>query len=626
MRRGLSVSPNVDAASREIVNGRWSAIGAGPGLLALRPGAPSRPAVVLRVDGLHGAAQSYRLDVDARGIRITAADSAGAFYAFATLAQLAERNADGVWRVPCVHVVDAPALQWRVLSDDVSRGPLPTMRYFQERIRTAAAFKLNGYSPYMEHVFVDPKHPLPSPLDGITPDQLRTLDAYAHRFHVALIPEQQTFAHMHETLRWERYAALAETPHGYLLSPADSQGEAYVRDLIADELGAIPNPPFFHVGSDEPIDLGRGQAHDLVQTRGAGAVYVKHVLDVTAFVSGRSAARPMVWDDALERHPELLAQLPKRVVFANWHYGNDPTFQPYIDRIARAGFEQMVDPGALNWNELYPDLPDAFANAERFIGEGRRSHVLGVFQSVWNDDGETLFEASWFPVLYAAAAGWESVPVDPERFVSALPSAFFGSDDARYADDVEALARCATLVHAGSTAPSDRLFWTDPFVTQAPARGGASLDLASLRLAAESAIAHLRLAPAPPLHAQAVRVMELAALRYDLLARNYQIAREARDAYADARANLGAGDRVERDLNVTKYLFWELRDRYLELVPLVRAAWEYENRASHELSVLERYHVAADRAIERADRIAAVAERYASTKELPDFDEAIGAR
>ncbi len=75
--------------------------------------------------------------------------------------------------MPCVRIEDRPALRWRILSDDVSRGPLPTMRYFEERIRTIAAFKMNGYSPYMEHVFVSPTDPLPAPLDGITPAQLR---------------------------------------------------------------------------------------------------------------------------------------------------------------------------------------------------------------------------------------------------------------------------------------------------------------------------------------------------------------------------------------------------------------------------------------------------------------------
>ena len=117
-----------------------------------------------------------------------------------TLAQMPTRMG-GEWRVPCARIEDRPALEWRILSDDVSRGPLPTMRYFKERIRTIAAFKMNGYSPYMEQVFVSPTDPLPAPLDGITPAQLRELAAYARQFHVALIPEQQTFAHMHNTLR-----------------------------------------------------------------------------------------------------------------------------------------------------------------------------------------------------------------------------------------------------------------------------------------------------------------------------------------------------------------------------------------------------------------------------------------
>ena len=64
-----------------------------------------------------------------------------------------------------------------MLSDDVSRGPLPTMHYFEERIRTIAAFKMNGYSPYMEHVFVSPTDPLPAPLDGITPSAAARFNA-----------------------------------------------------------------------------------------------------------------------------------------------------------------------------------------------------------------------------------------------------------------------------------------------------------------------------------------------------------------------------------------------------------------------------------------------------------------
>jgi hypothetical protein len=608
-----------DPGGTALLAERWRALG-----IASAPGGYR---FGVRMGGLGAPAgrEGYRLTVGPRGATVRAADAEGAFDALATLAQLPRPAARG-WTLPCVDIADAPALRWRILSDDVSRGPLPTMRYFKERIRTLAAFKMNGYSPYMEHVFVDPRHPLPAPLDGITPDELHELDVYAARFHVALIPEQQTFAHMHETLKYERYAALAELPHGYLLSPAEPEGQAYVRDLISDELAAVPHPPFFHIGSDEPSDLGRGRSKGLVDARGEGPVYESHVADTANFVVARGGGRPLIWDDALSRHPELFAQLPKALVFVNWHYGSEPTYRPYIERIARGGFEQLVAPGALNWNEIYPDVGAALTNIDRFVTEGKSANVLGLFQTVWHDDGETLFEATWYPVLYAAASAWERDPVDPARFGADFPAAFFGSGDGRYASDVAQLARCATLLHPNPREYSDYLFWADP-LQPGLAAASQSLDLAALRLAAEDVMAHLRLAPAPPLHAEAAAVMALAARRYDALGREYQIAREARGYYDDARANAdGKHDGlVYRGLFVTKYLFWEERDALLALEPQVRAAWEYEDRPSHELSVLERYHVAADRAIDRADRISdAVYRDYGATKTLPPFDVLLG--
>jgi hypothetical protein len=594
-------------------------------------GVPARGAAPLAISADVAASdaprtpEGYVLEIAPGGIRLHGADAAGLFYAYATLAQLARRGPAGAWTLPCARVTDAPALRWRILSDDVSRGPLPTMRYFEERIRTIAAFKMNGYSPYMEHVFVDPKHPLPAPLDGITPRELTELAAYSRAWHVAFVPEQQTFAHMHETLKLERYAPLAELPHGYLLAPANPDGEAYVRDLISDELAAVPNPPFFHIGSDEPSDLGRGASKALTAAEGEGPVYARHVISTANFVIARSGARPMIWDDALARHPELFAELPKSLVFVNWHYGTEPTYRPYIERIAKAGFEQMVAPGALNWNEIYPDLDAALGNIERFTSEGKAAHVLGLFQTVWHDDGETLFEATWYPVLYAAASAWEAGDVPRDRFADDFPRAFFGSDDAGYASDLAALARCGTLVRGNPREYGDYLFWADPFEPSL-ASVAAKVDLSALRTSAESAMAHLRLAPPPPLHANAAAVMALAARRYDALGRAYQIAPEARAYYDDARANAATNEGYTyRGLNVAKYLFWEERDTLLALEPLVRAAWEYEDRPSHEASVLERYHVAADLAIERGQRVQDATYRdYVAKKTLPPFDELLG--
>lgn len=563
--------------------------------------------------------QGYRLSIGDRGATIASADAAGAFYGAMTLAQL-PRRISHEWRVPCARIEDRPALQWRILSDDVSRGPLPTMRYFKERIRTIAAFKMNGYSPYMEHVFVSPTDPLPAPLDGITPAQLRELTAYASEFHVSLIPEQQSFAHMHNTLRVEQYAAAAELPHGFLLAPNSALTLPYLSRIIAQELAAVGRPPFFHIGSDETATLGAGQTREYVARRGRSRAYADHIVAMNRLIAP-SGARLMLWDDGIENDPGILRMIPQTSVVVNWHYGAERSFMPYIATIARGGFEQMVAPGASNWNEIFPNVDRALHNERTFVGEGKAAHVLGLFQTVWHDDGETLYESTWYPVLYAAAAAWQSADVAPEQFALDFPSAFFGTTDATYAADVARLSDILLRLEPPSSPnsnPSDVVFWQSPLDTDGVPQPE-SAELRTIRLEAEQ-VQGDRYFGHPPLHANAAAVMFLAARRYDLLARRFQIAQEVRAMYADAAAHAATdSDTTERDLRWCRYWMWELRDAYEELAPLYAAAWNYESRAGHLASILERYHLAAQRAIALSDAFYRAGRQYERTKTLPPF-------
>ncbi|HYL28070.1 MAG TPA: beta-N-acetylhexosaminidase, partial [Candidatus Nitrosotalea sp.] len=550
-----TVTRAFDAAARAEIDERWRGLGIGP----LRA-TPNGAAIAVRADRSLPP-QAYRLTVAPGHVTIESADAAGAFYGAMTLAQLPVR-ANGAWTMPCVRIEDRPALQWRILSDDVSRGPLPTMRYFEERIRTIAAFKMNGYSPYMEHVFVSPTDPLPAPLDGITPAQLHDLTRYAARFNVALIPEQQSFAHMHNTLRVEKYASAAELPHAFLLAPNVPLSTEYLARVVSQELAAVGRPPFFHIGSDETATLGLGQTAGYVAQRGRSQAYADHIVAMNRLIAP-SGARIMLWDDGIENDPGIMKLIPRDAVIVNWHYGDEETFAPYIRTIAGGGFEQMVAPGASNWNEIYPNVSVALANEARFVGEGKTARVLGLFQTVWHDDGETLYEATWYPVIYAAAAAWQTDNADPAAFAADFPSAFFGVADSSYSDDISSLAWVLRNLEPPDAAygQTDALFWADPFDPVAEGQAAKS-DLRAVRLHAESVQENLYY-KRPPLHANAAAVMFLAARRYDALARKFQIASEVRAMYSDAVASAASdSDRAERDLRWCRYWMWELRDAY----------------------------------------------------------------
>lgn len=608
----------VDPGGFELLRERWYDLGIPSPVLAA-PG--TRADVTLDAAARGLPARGYELRVDAGGAHIRAAGGEAAFDALATLAQLPERAGRG-WAISCASIDDAPALRWRVVSDDVSRGPFPTMRYFRERIRTLAGFKINGYSPYMEQVFADPAHPYVAFPERLTADELGDLAAYAQRFHVTLIPEQQSFAHMHESLKWETLAPLAELPHGYLLSPSEPGTYAYLEPLIRDELNAVGRVPFFALGADEPIDLGRGR------TPRSGETFARHVRTVAATVM-RAGVRPMIWDDAIQADPSLLGLLPAQTVVLTFHYGAEPSFARYIATVDRAGFDQLVSPGANNWNEIYPDLDTAYANVAQFLADAkaaRSPHVLGMFMTVWHDDGESLYEATWAPLAFAAASAWQQLPVGRAGWHRTFARAFFGSDDPRYAADLDALATIRTALRTEPESdPSHYLFWADPFDARVAARTS-RFDLAAIRRGAERVLTHTS-AAAPPLHAQALAVAGLAALRYDDLARRAQIGAEARADYEDARAHAAAREDgiVYRQLNLAKYLCWELRDELTVLEPLYARAWSYESRPAALARVLVRYRGAEEAAQRDADRFnAAQREDYLRGRTLPAFDALLG--
>ena len=623
LARPLRFEKIIDAGGFELLRERWASLGI-PAPVLVPMGSPNADVIARQyvdLDASKVTTDTYLLQTNGGKVTIggqTQAKTGEAeFDALMTLAQLPERRGSR-WVLPCVAIKDAPAMRWRILSDDVSRGPFPTMEYAKQRIRTLASLKINGWSPYMEQVFADPQHPFVAWPNGWNAAQLHELAVYGRRFHVTLIPEQQTFAHMHESLKWEQLAPLAELPHGYLLAESDPATYAYLEPLVKGVVAAAQPAPFVHLGADEPIDLGRGRTPRTPQ------VFAGHVKRVAAFVAG-TGTRPMIWDDAVQQNPAILPLLPKDVVVVTFHYGVEKTYKQYIDTVATAGFDQMIAPGAANWDEIYPDLATSYTNVARFAAEAKGARgMLGMFMTVWHDDGSTLFEATWPPVAYAAATAWQHVPVDDATWHRTFARAFFGSDDPRYAAALDALQAIRPLIR---TTPSDSpnyLYWRDPFDPRVQLRARA-MDLAGVRNRAETVLANLWPGDAkPPLQTHAAAAMMLGAMRYDQLARRLQIGKEAHDYYDDARAHAGkpGQNQVYRSLGVAKYLCWEMRNALADLEPLYTSAWHAESTDAGLERMHAHFRVAEDDAQRCADRIDGVMrEDYLRHDTVPPWED-----
>src|SRR6266404_5809145 len=294
--------------------------------------------------------EGYVISVSAKNARITAKTAAGIFYGVQTLRQMIE--ADGI---PAANISDWPAMRWRGLHDDLSRGPVPTTDYIKRQIRTSAEYKINLYSFYIEHTYAYKSEPLIGPPGGsLTEPEVKELVAYARKYHIDIVPEQQTFGHLHHVLKFEKFAGMAETPYGHVLSPANPKTYEFIKTLYGEVVPLYPGP-FLHVGGDETFELGQGQAKEMVEKEGVGNVYFNHMKKVSEILAPYKK-RLMFWGDIAQNHPELLPELPKDIIVMAWGYNAAPNFDRQIVPFRKAGLDVMVCPGVNNWNRIFPNL------------------------------------------------------------------------------------------------------------------------------------------------------------------------------------------------------------------------------------------------------------------------------
>ncbi len=570
--------------------------------------------------------EGYLLDVDGKRIIVAGATGAGLFYGVETLRQLLHRSGERQLHCPAVAIKDWPAMRWRGLHDDISRGPVPTLDYMKKQIRTLAEYKLNLFSLYIEHVFDYQNQPLIAPKEGsLTASQVKELVEYAKRYHVTILPEQQAFGHLHHLLKSEIYSDVAETPHGHVLTPINEKSYELIKDLYAELVPLFPGS-FFHIGSDETFELGRGQTKARAEAVGLGRVYLEHLQRVHDIMKPYHK-RLLFWGDVAMHYPELLSVLPKDMIAVAWQYDPLPNFDAMLKPFHDAGLELFVSPGANNWNRIFPDLDAAFVNIKNFVHDGQKFGALGMLNTTWDDDGEALFGMTWPAVVFGAACSWQPGECSLEEFRSKYDWAFYRNEDSTFQDAIGNLSRThALLASVGLGGAFDDGFWMDPFSETGTRYTEKALPVArDLRLAAERALESLyRNRTKARAHADTLDDLIFAAVRLDLLGMKIQFTSEISKFYWDAYLNMSDRQRVVRDLveiTGTNARLEDLRDATTRLRAMYSDLWLKENRPYWLENVLIRYDNLASLFQNKILSVRAAQEQYRAQSALPPPQE-----
>jgi hexosaminidase len=468
----------------------WESKGNGPAIVLDRTGAVDALPIPGEKPG-PDSREAYELKVTPTGVTIRARSSAGIFYGAETLRQLVEGEGKQA-SLPVVSIHDWPSLAYRGTMVDMSHGPLPTVREIERQLNFLARWKANQYYFYSEDSIALKGFPLINPEGRFTQDQVRTIIAYARKRHIDAIPCLELYGHQHDLFRIERYSNLADIAHGTEFEPRNPQVMKLLANWINQFAELFPSP-FVHIGFDETFQIQMA-----VKAHGIGATPTKLFVDQLNNVARLFEQRDkhvMAWADIMVKYPEITSQLPPNLIAVAWHYEPqpDPKYKYWLGPLVARNIPHIVATGVHSWNQIVPDFDMTFDNINTFLAAGRKSHAIGLINTVWTDDAQMLMRMSWPGIAYGAAAPWQSAAMDKSTFFSDYAMLMYpqavASDVATALDGLNKSELALQKVLGGQTMIE---LWRDPFNPEILKKctEGQS-DLRQTRLLAEDAEAHL---------------------------------------------------------------------------------------------------------------------------------------
>jgi hexosaminidase len=584
-------------------------------------------------------AEGYAIQPDHDGVALTADTAAGVFYALQTVKQLIA--GDGSAAVLTIATVrDWPAMRYRGLHDDLSRGPVDTLEFQKKMIRTLAAYKANLYSPYFESTQQYASLPLAGvPGASLTAADARELVAYAKPYHVVVTPEQEAFGHLRHMLLWEQYAGAAETPHGAVLAPGQPESLQMIDGMFKD-LAALYPGPFLHIGGDETFELGEGRTRPAVDQRGLSPVYLDFLEKIVGDLRPLNR-KILFWGDVAQNAPALLKAAPQwfkedSIVVA-WGYSPKSSFASYLKPFADSGFTFWVAPSINNYRQIWPNQQKALEDIQGFTRDGQKFGSQGQLNTLWDDDGESLANANWYGILFGAACAWQPGESSIAQFEQSYGQVFHGDGTGDLNAAQQALTAAMETLRQGKvigdTEGSDGLFWVDPWSKDGQEFAKAMRPIAApLRLQAEKAltlIAQARAANPALRENDALNAMDFGARRLDFLGLIYQLSDEMTNGFAQIQAT-AASDHWKKakpgvsamfsDINGVNGRLQDLTYGYSQLRDMYEQQWLSSYRPANLRPVLERYDYTVQLWLGRIDKVRVLQREWSDDHALDAAD------
>ncbi|MGN0202073.1 MAG: beta-N-acetylhexosaminidase [Candidatus Cryptobacteroides sp.] len=410
--------------------------------------------------------EAYILDITRKGISVTAGSDAGVFYACQTISQLGESE------LPCVHIEDAPAYDYRGMMLDCSRH-FWTVEEIKTVLDLLALHKINtfhwhltddqgwrieikkypeltrvgNYRPYtLSWPGWNPDGWIPDgiPVDGYyTQEQIREIVEYAAERYITVIPEIEVPGH--STAALASYPWLGCRGEGYqvvcqqqvckdVYCPGKETTFEFLENVLSEVFELFPSE-YIHLGGDECLkDEWRSCPNCQKRIADEGLSGVEQLQSYTmkrveAFV--RSAGRKIIgWDEIAQGGLSSTAAVMMRYgperVRPVLEQGNRvilcPAYYCYFDYYQSA--EHDKEPHAHKGANLNLNLETAYSlDPKENYTPSELNQVIGLECCLWTEFVPVFSHLQYMllPRLDAfSEAAWSTGPRDYGDFVGRL--------------------------------------------------------------------------------------------------------------------------------------------------------------------------------------------------------------
>lgn len=289
---------------------------------------------------------------------------------------------------------------------DCSRNGVLNIRSIEGLLRKLALLGHNIFMLYIEDVYEILEQPYFGYMRGrYTHEELRSLDEYAHKLGIEVVPCVQTLAHLNQFLRWSHVSHYKDMDDILLVESEEVQN---LIDQMMRSLAQCFRSNKVHVGMDEAYNLGRGKYLDQHGYRPKLEIMQNH-LKVVRSIAKKYDKEIIVWDDMFfrsygtESGNSIVELNEVNLMYWDYYHDNLEYYRQELTKRLALSSNTMFAGGAWKWIGYVPHHTKTLMTTSPALTACKELGVKHVMVTSWGDDGceSPVFNCLFGTVLFA---------------------------------------------------------------------------------------------------------------------------------------------------------------------------------------------------------------------------------